>query len=84
VLNSVDDKSLGRMEILGNVMNPYIRDLQKKYSDEIEINIKEFEDLKLSSIDMIALQPNMAYPFIVPLFPELTTLTQLDYGRKMK
>jgi sulfur transfer complex TusBCD TusB component (DsrH family) len=83
ILNSVEDKSINRMQVLEDVMNPYIRELQTKYSDTIEININEFADLKLSRIDMIALQPDMAYPFIVPLFPELTTLTQLDYGKRM-
>ena len=63
-------------------MNPYVRELQLKHSDVIKINIKEFETIKLSSLDMIALQPNEAFPFIVPLFPELTTINKLDYGEQ--
>jgi len=80
ILESIDDRSMDRMKVLDEVMNPYIRKLQKKHSDIIQINIKEFEDIKLTSLDMIALQPNQAFPFIVPLFPELTTLNKLDYG----
>jgi hypothetical protein len=80
ILESVEDRSVDRMKLLDEVMNPYIKTLQKKHSDIIKINIKEFENIKLSSLDMIALQPNQAFPFIVPLFPELTTISKLDYG----
>ena len=80
IIESDGDRTMTRMEVLDEVMNPYIRSLQKKHSNIIKINIKEFEDIKLSSLDMIALQPDQAFPFIVPLFPELTTLNKLDYG----
>jgi hypothetical protein len=80
IIESVEDASMNRMKVLDEVMNPFIRTLQQKHSDIIKINIKEFEDIKLSSLDMIALQPDQAFPFIVPLFPELTTLNKLDYG----
>jgi hypothetical protein len=66
--------------VLENVLNPYVKSLQQKYSKKIKINISEFESMKLSSLDMLALQTDMAFPFIVPLFPELTTLDKLDYG----
>ena len=71
-------------EFLNEIMNPYIKKLQQKYSNEIKINVDEFEKIKLSDIDMLALQTDMAFPFIVPLFPELTTLNKLDYGQVMK
>jgi hypothetical protein len=80
IIESVEDASMNRMKVLDEVMNPFIRTLQQKHSDIIKINIKEFEDIKLSSLDMIALQPDQAFSFIVPLFPELTTLNKLDYG----
>ncbi len=80
ILESVEDSSLNRMEVIDKVMNPYVRELQKRYSNTIKINIKEFEKIKLTSLDMITLQPDQAFPFIVPLFPELTTINKLDYG----
>jgi hypothetical protein len=80
ILESVGDRSMERMKLLDEVMNPYVRSLQKKHSNVIKINIKEFEDIKLSSLDMIAIQPDQAFPIIVPLFPELTTMSKLDYG----
>jgi hypothetical protein len=76
--NQTEDKS--KNKVFENVLNPYVRSLQLKYSDNIKINISEFETMKLSRLDMLALQTNMAFPFIVPLFPELTTLDKLDYG----
>jgi len=80
ILGSVSEEQLNEKTVLNEVMNPYVRELQIKHSDIIKINIKEFETIKLSSLDMIALQPNEAFPFIVPLFPELTTIKKLDYG----
>lgn len=84
-------KSIGKMKgfyknypnILKNDLNPYIRRLQKKYSDRIRIDTDAFEKIKLTRIDMIALQKNVPFPIVVPSFPIVTTLNKLDYGRKM-
>jgi hypothetical protein len=82
ILGSGREELLNEKKLLDEVMNPYVRELQLKHSDIIKINIKEFETIKLSSLDMIALQPDQAFPFIVPLFPELTTINKLDYGEQ--
>ncbi len=69
--------------IFKNDLNPYIRSLQEKYSDKIGIDTDAFEKIKLTGIDMIALQKNMPFPIVVPSFPIVTTLNKLNYGKKM-
>ncbi len=66
-----------------NHLNPYIRELQQKYSDIIQIDTDRFEQTKLTRIDMLVLQRGSPYPVVVPMFPLLTTLHPLDYGRRM-
>ena len=70
-------------KILQNDLNPYIRKLQRKYADQIEINTDAFEKIHLTRIDMMVLQKNVPFPVVVPGFPILTILNKLDYGRKM-
>ncbi len=84
LLKNANVKSKDKNIIFDEVLNPYVKSLQQKYSDRIIININEFEKVTLSKIDMLGLQTDMAFPFIVPLFPELTTLNKLDYGKVMK
>jgi hypothetical protein len=48
----------------------------------IEINTDEFEKIELTSIDLVATQPDLPFPMIVPTFPIITTDTRLDYGKK--
>lgn len=64
-------------------LNPYIRELQQKYSHLIEVDTDRFAQTKLTRIDMLVLQRGSPYPVVVPMFPLLTTLHPLDYGRKM-
>jgi hypothetical protein len=64
-------------------LNPYIDELQKKYSDQIEINVDLFNNTKLTRIDLFVLQKNVPYPVVVPAFPQVTTDIWLDYGKKM-
>ena len=72
-----------QMKILKEDLNPYIRELQRKYANQIEINTDEFEKIHLTRIDMMVLQKNVPFPIMVPSFPVVTTLNKLDYGRKM-
>lgn len=65
-------------------LNPYVDSLQTKYSDQIEINIEAFEDIKLTRIDMFVTQRDQPYPVVVPSFPLVTTDNRLDYGKKME
>lgn len=70
-------------KVVNEVFKPYIDELQKKYSDQIEVNIDEYVKLKLTRIDMFAVEKNVPYPIIVPAFPNITTDYHLDYGKKM-
>ncbi len=65
-------------------LNPYVDSLQAKYGNQIEINTGAFEKIKLTNIDMVALQKNVPFPVVVPGFPVITTDHQLDYGKKMQ
>lgn len=69
--------------VVKDFFTPYIEKLQKKYSDQIEVNIDAFVKLKLTRIDMFALEKNVPYPIIVPAFPNITVDYHLDYGKKM-
>lgn len=71
-------------KVVNEIFTPLIDKLQKKYSDKIEINIEEFVKLKLTRIDMFALEKNVPYPIIVPAFPNITTDYHLEYGKKLK
>jgi len=70
--------------IIQEHLNEYVNDLQKKYSGQIEINTQMFNEIKLTRIDMFAMQKYNPFPVMVPSFPLLTTDTALDYGKKMK
>ena len=65
------------------IMKPIIDNLQKKYSPQISINMKLFESIKISSIDMFVTQGNVPYPVIVPSFPSFTNDSYIDYGSKI-
>lgn len=67
-----------------NYLNPHIDTLQHKYSDVIEVNVEEFDKIKLTRVDMFATQSNVPYPVLVPAFPQLTTDHNLDYGKEME
>ena len=66
-----------------NVMDDYIGMLQKKYSDHIEINFRQFDKINLSHIDMVALKPSVPYTHPVPSFPILTQDHIIDYGKEI-
>ena len=77
------DFSTDYMKAINKYLNAYVDSLQVKYSDQIEINMKIFEKLKLTRIDMFVMDQNVPYPTVVPGFPILTTEHKLDYGREM-
>ena len=57
--------------------------IKKKYSDQIEINFKQFDKINLSHIDMVALKPFAPYSHPVPPFPILTIDHNIDYGKEI-
>jgi hypothetical protein len=72
------------VNVIEEYLNPYIKELLKKYSNKIEINVEEYDKIKLTRIDMFTTQADVPYPIYVPAFPQLTTYNRLDYGRKME
>jgi hypothetical protein len=42
-----------------------------------------FENITITSTDMLASERGLAYPFIVPSFPIITSDDKLDYGSKL-
>ncbi len=80
-LDKYDIQNQSDLEIIEDFLNPYIDDLQKKYSDNVEIDIKQFDDIVLTRINMFTMQENVPFPIIVPSFPQLTSDPWLDYGK---
>ena len=70
--------------VIRNDLNPYVRSLQQKYSDQIEINADLLKQIRLTRIDMFAIQKWEPYPIIVPQFPVVTDEHRLDYGKDIK
>jgi hypothetical protein len=66
-----------------NFDNNVINYLQKKHSNIIKINTNMFENITLTSTDMLVSERGLAYPFIVPSFPVITSDDRLDYGSKL-
>jgi len=69
--------------ILKKYLNPWIDELQKKYSKQVFVNVREFDRIKLTRIDMFTTQRNVPFPIVVPFFPQVTSDPWLDYGNKM-
>ena len=74
----------GQIGIVSEYMDPYIDSLRRKYSEYTEINVDEFNDIKLTGIPMFVQESNVPFPVFVPNFPQLTTYKWLDYGKKME
>ena len=66
------------------LINSTIDSLQLIFSDQITINTNAFENIELTSTDMMVTQSGVPYPIIVPSFPKLTNDDKLDYGKKME
>ena len=71
------------LPVLRNDLNPYVKSLQEKYSDRIEIDADLLKQIKLTRIDMFVIQKWEPYPVIVPQFPVITDEHRLDYGKDM-
>ena len=80
-LESQDIGGQNWLEIVENILTPYIKELQQKYSSSIEINIAEFNKIRLTNIDLFATQRGVPFPIVVPGFPLITTSHHLDYGK---
>ncbi len=83
-LESVNITDKDQIKIVTNYLTPYVNRLQKKYNNDIKINIQEFENIELTNIDLIALRPDQPFPIVTPSFPLLTNNHRLDYGKIIK
>ena len=63
--------------------DPVVDSLQQVYSEKIRINMDAFENIDLTSIDMMVTQQGLPYPIVVPSFPIITSDSKLNYGKKM-
>jgi hypothetical protein len=79
-----EDFAENYLQIIEKNLNPYIDSLQTRYSDQIKINTEVFNEIQLTRIDLVATYKNEPYPVVVPGFPQLTTDSRLDYGKKME
>ena len=59
-------------------LNPIIKELFKKYSDSIQIDIELFNSINLTSIPMHVSNQNAAYQSPIPQFPILTDNHTID------
>ncbi len=69
--------------IIQTTLNPWLDSLQVKYSSQITVNTRMFNEIQLSRVDMFVSNRNAPYSTVVPTFPVLTTDPWLDYGQKM-
>ena len=84
--------SIGKKEeFIGNFtkvvrddLNPYVRSLQQKYSNIVEIDADLLKQIQLTHVDMMAIQKWEPYPIVVPQFPVVTDEHRLDYGRELE
>ena len=53
-------------------------------SNIIKINMDAFENIDLTSTDMVVKHQGLPYPIVVPSFPIITTDDRLDYGSKLE
>ena len=86
MVNTVPDLpvSLNTVIMLEKYLNPDIDQLQEKYSDIIKVDVEKFNNIQLTHIDMIVMQSNVPFPVVVPAFPQITTDSWLDYGKKLE
>ena len=66
-------------DLIKNILSPKSEMLFKKYSDNIVVDVDMFNEIRLSSIDMVVINVNQPYQLLVPLFPKLTIKNNLNY-----
>jgi len=81
---AIESDSLNTSILIDEYLNPYIDQLQTKYSSRIRINVEEFNKIRLTRTDMVAIQKNVPFTVMVPAFPQVTTDHKLDYGSRME
>jgi hypothetical protein len=85
VIDSALEKGLIKSEDNSGILKyweSYLSDLQKRYSDLIKVDYKQFKKIKLTKIDFLAFKPGKPFPQIVPSFPTFISSENLEYIRK--
>ncbi len=78
-----DSLKTNETEAITEILNPVVRRLEQKYSDQIKIDADWLKNVYLTTTDMTVLQPQMPYAVVVPAFPKTTTYSRLDYGQTL-
>ena len=69
-------------EELAKYRETYIKKLQAKYSSNIRINLKVYEQISLNKVDFFAYRPGMPHPTTIPAFPVLIQSGDLTYAKQ--
>jgi hypothetical protein len=75
----LENFSKNYLRVINSHLNMYVENLQLKYDKKIELNVIEFEKIKLTNIDLYVQQVGMPFKQAVPGFPILTTNHNLGY-----
>ena len=70
--------------LLADYLNPLVDSLQAVYTNRIEIDTDQFEEIELTRVPMVVSQRGVPFPLMVPAFPRITTDNRLDCGRKLE
>ena len=82
-MKSIGNPGGNQLDLVTKCLDPYVDSLRHKYGASVEVNVDEFNDVKLTGIDVIAIQRSVPFPVVVPPFPMLTTHKWLDFGKAM-
>ncbi|MBN2202107.1 hypothetical protein JW777_09160 [bacterium] len=77
------DSAAGADRNPDRTLGAYTDSLFKANSNRIGINVGMLESIRLTRIDMVALNRDLPYIETVPVFPAFTARPRLDYGRRL-
>ncbi len=67
-----------------NYWESYVGNIQKKYGESVSINNSALDKISLTTIDLVAIQPGLPYPVVMPNFPTFIASENLDYIKQEK
>ncbi len=77
------DSAAGADRDPDRLLGVYTDSLFKAHSGRIGINIGALESIRLTRIDLVALNRDLPYIDAVPAFPAFTAKSRLDYGSRL-
>ncbi|MDM7926881.1 MAG: hypothetical protein QUS35_12795 [bacterium] len=77
------DRAAGGDRDPDRLLGAYTDSLFKAYNGRIGINVGLLESIRLTRIDMVALNRDLPYIETVPVFPAVTSRPRLDYGKRL-